>query len=397
MTSNSISIPQTKENKFRTGQVLTVAGSHLIHDIYTSCLAPLLPVIIQKLSLSLTMAGSLSAIMQIPAVLNPFIGYIADKVSLRYLVILTPAITATLISSLGFAPDYASLAIILFVAGISVAAFHAPTPVMVSHLSGKQVGKGMSLYMAGGELARAIGPILTVWAISTWTLDGFYRIAVLGWAASIILFLRLRNMSTKLEKPGSLRAIAPFLRRLFLPVLIFGFFKNFMTVSLITYLPTFMKMEGASLILAGGALSILELAGVGGALLSGTVSDKVGRKPVLLTAIVASSILMLVFLRVDGWLLVPVLLGLGFTAQSTAPVMLAIVQEQLPNNRAVGNGLFISISFLLRPLIILLIGIIGDHLGLRSAYFWSAILSLAAIPAIFALPNLSDNEAHSTA
>lgn len=63
-----------KKNKFQTGKVALVSFSHFIHDVYTSFLAPLLPLIIEKLSLTLGQAGLLSTVMQIPALLNPFIG-----------------------------------------------------------------------------------------------------------------------------------------------------------------------------------------------------------------------------------------------------------------------------------------------------------------------------------
>jgi FSR family fosmidomycin resistance protein-like MFS transporter len=392
MTTETIPIEQAVESEFQTEKVLTIVGGHFIHDVYTACIAPLLPVIIEKMSLSLTLAGSLTALMQLPGALNPFIGYLADKVSLRYFVIFAPGLTATLISSLGFAPNYFVLAVLLFVTGISVAAFHAPAPAMVAQISGKKVGMGMSLFMAGGELSRSIGPLLAVWAVTTWTLDGFYRIVVIGWAATLILFLRLRNIETRPEKNASLHTLRPALFSLFAPLLAINLFRNFMAVGLAIYLPTFMSQGGANLWISGAALSILEFAGVGGALISGTISDRLGRKLVLQIATVLAALFMLLFLNVQGWLVVPVLLALGFTALSTTPVMLAIVQDQLPNNRAVGNGLFMFISFFLRPLAILAIGMMGDSLGLHSAFFWSAIISLFAIPAIWALPKFNKAE-----
>ena len=100
MTTESIPLTKTAEEEFQTDKVLTITGGHFVNDLYTACVAPLLPVIIEKLSLTLTQAGSLTAIMQVPALLNPFIGYMADRVSLRYFIILAPAMTATLISSL---------------------------------------------------------------------------------------------------------------------------------------------------------------------------------------------------------------------------------------------------------------------------------------------------------
>ena len=386
MTTETIPVSQPTEESFEAGQVTPIVGAHFIHDLYTAAIPALLPVIIEKLSLTLTMAGSLSAVMALPAFLNPFIGYMADRVSLRYFVILAPAVTATLVSSISFAPNYLALLIIFLATGVSVAAFHAPAPAMIARVSGKQVGLGMSLFMAAGELARTLGPILAVWAVSIWTLDGYYRIVVLGWGTSIVLYWRLRSVPARTTKSGNILELKPYIRSLFLPLVVFLFFRNFMMAALTTYLPTFMKMEGASLWLAGLSLSILEFAGVGGALFSGTISDRVGRKTVLVIATATSSFFLLLFLNVEGWLIVPVLLLLGFAALSSMPVLLAIVQDQLPNHRALGNGLFISISFLLRSLAIIAIGFVGDNRGLGTAYYMSAVLALCAIPAILLLP-----------
>jgi FSR family fosmidomycin resistance protein-like MFS transporter len=379
----------TDSEVFQTGQVVTISAGHFFHDIYTSFVPALLPVIIDKLSLTLTMAGSLTAIQQLPGVINPFIGYLADKFSLRYFVIFAPAVTATLISSLGFAPDYITLVIILLLTGISVAAFHAPAPAMIGRITGKQVGKGMSYFMAAGEMARTLGPLLAVWAVSLWTLDGLFRVVLLGWGTSLILFWRFRAIPARTSKNLGLLQALPQMRRLFLPLIAFTLFRNFMIESLITYLPIYMDLQGASLWIAGASLSILELAGVAGALLSGTLSDRLGRKPILLIATVASAALMILFLALQGWVLVLVLLALGFTALSTTPVLLAMVQEHLPDHRALGNGIYMFISFALRPIAILTVGFLGDTLGLSNAYYWSAVISLLAIPAIFALPSAS--------
>lgn len=382
---------QTK-GEFQTERVVTIFGAHFIHDTYTAFVAPLLPLIIEKLSLSLTMAGSLTAFLQLPAILNPFIGYLADKVSLRYFLIFAPAVTATLICSLGIAPTYSVLAIILFLTGISVAAFHAPAPAMVGRISGNRVGKGMSIFMAGGELGRTLGPLLAVWAVSLWTLEGFFRVAALGWTASLILLWRLKDIAGKTEKSGNVRNLIPKLKSLYLPLLIVVFLRLFLQVCLTTYLPTFLNMEGASIFIAGASLSILEIAGVGGALLSGTISDRLGRKPLLVGATLLSSLLTLLFLNIDGWLIIPTLLLTGFATLSTGPVFLALVQDNVPNNRAIGNGIYLSLSFLLRSLVSISIGMIGDAFDLRLAYYISVLLSFIAIPLISLLPNADQSE-----
>jgi FSR family fosmidomycin resistance protein-like MFS transporter len=262
---------------------------------------------------------------------------------------------------------------------------------MIGRISGERIGKGMSIFMAGGELGRTVGPLLALWAVSLWTLEGYFRLAILGWAASIFLFFRLKNIAGNTEKSANFSEIIPKLKSLYLPLAIIVFFRQFLQVSLTTYLPTFLNFEGASLIFAGASLSILEIAGVGGALLSGTLSDRLGRKPLLVFAITASSLLTLVFLNVKGWIVIPVLLLTGFTALSTGPVFLALVQDNVPNNRAIGNGIYLSISFLLRSLVLFLIGLGSDLFGLRTAYYISVSLSFIALPFIFLLPTRDNN------
>lgn len=379
-----VSEPEPQE--FRTGDVLTIAGGHFMHDVFSSFLSPLLPLLIERLSLSLTLAGSLSSIMQFPALLNPYIGYLADKANLRYFVILAPGVTATLMSLLGIMPSYAALAILLFTVGISVAAFHAPAPAMIGRVSGEQVGRGMSYFMAGGELARTVGPLLVVWAVSMWGLEGIWRLMFLGWGASSLLYLQLRRVPAQPTRKTGFRDMLPAARRVFPPLVAIVIFRSLLNTALSIFLPTYMAQGGASLWVAGASLAILEFAGVGGALLAGPISDRFGRKPVLIAAFLSGSALAGVFLNVSGWLLVPVLLGLGLTILSTQPVLLAVVQDQLPEYRAIANGLYMALSFIVRTLAILLVGVIGDSLGLRSAYLIGAVSMLLTVPAVLWLP-----------
>ena len=91
------------KNDFQSERVFIISGGHFVHDTFSAFLAPLLPLLIEKLSLTLTMAGSLSASMQFAALLNPLIGRLADKSSARYFVVFAPAVTATLMASMGLA------------------------------------------------------------------------------------------------------------------------------------------------------------------------------------------------------------------------------------------------------------------------------------------------------
>ena len=211
-------------------------------------------------------------------------------------------------------------------------------------------------------------------------------VLAIGWGASAVLFWRLHAVPITTRAQGSLQSILPKVRTLFLPLFIIIFFRMFMVVCMTTYLPTFMSLRGSTLWLAGGSLSILELAGVVGALSGGTLSDRLGRKSVLLAITVLAPLLMLAFLNVSGWLLVPVLLAYGFVSIAPGPVFLALVQDHFPDNRAVSNGLYISMNFLLRSLALLLVGMAGDAMGLETAFVGSAFLSLLGLVGILLLP-----------
>lgn len=375
-----------EENGFDSEQVFIISSAHFIHDVYSAFLAPLLPLLIEKFSLTFAMAGSLSAFMQFPALLNPFIGRLADKSNARYFVVFAPAVTATLMSVMGFATSYYSLLALLIVAGVSVAVFHAPAPAMVARVAGKRVGKAMGWFMAGGELGRTLGPIIAVWAATTWTLEGMWRITILGWVTSLILFWRLKDIPIEKKEKSSIRKILPKLRAVFLPLTFILLFRTFMTVSMTTYLPIYMNLKGSSLWLAGASLSIMESMGVVGALLIGSISDRVGRKSVFLFSAISSPLLVLVFLNLSGWWLVPLLLAIGFTTLSIGPVFLALIQDHFPENRAAANGTYMFLAFLTRFPATILVGVAGDKFGLESAFLWSALLAFLVVPSIFFLP-----------
>jgi FSR family fosmidomycin resistance protein-like MFS transporter len=328
--------------------------------------------------------------MQAPSLLQPVIGHLADRVSLRYLVILAPGVTATAMSLLGVAPGYAALAVLLMVAGLSSATLHAVAPVMSGRLSGRNLGRGMGFWMVGGEVGRTIGPLVIVVALQVLGLASMPWLMVGGWAASVILYVRLRDVSGRPPHAGgglpwrqALRAMGPFL----VPLVGIVVVRSFMVTALTTYLPIFLTDEGAPLWFAGISLSVLEVAGVAGALLGGSLSDRLGRRMVLLVSLIATPVFMLVFVAATGWMRFPLLLCLGFTALSMTPVIMALVQESFPRNRALANGVYMSLSFLIRSGAIVAVGVMADRWDMRVAFAVSAVIPLLGLPFLLLLPS----------
>lgn len=373
---------------FQKERVLLLSACHFIHDIYSSFLAPLLPFIIEKFSLNLTQAGLLSTIMQIPALLNPVIGKLADRTSVRYFIILAPAMTAIPMSLLAIAPNYIVLLALLFVAGISVSLFHVPAPVMVYRVSGGKTGRGMSFYMTGGELARTLGPLAIIGAVSLLGFDGYYPVMIIGVLASLLMYYKFKDIPITLsssEKP-SIRRTMKELKGLLIPLSAIVIVRGFMHASLTAFLPLYIMQETADVWLAGISLSLFEAAGVVGILTIGTFSDRFGRRNMLLFSLVIAPISLLVFINSPSWLQFPALIITGLTLLSTTPVMLAMIQEATEGGSSSANGLFMMISFLARSAVVVVVGFMADHIGLDRTYSLSAVVGLLGIPAILMLP-----------
>ncbi|MCD6441316.1 MAG: MFS transporter [Candidatus Marinimicrobia bacterium] len=378
-----------KEQAFQIDNIITVSVAHLVHDIYASFLAPILPLIIDKLGISLLMAGLLDVFRKIPALASPFIGLLADRICVRYFIIIAPTISAVSMSLLGVAPHYIALAILIFMAGIGSTLFHVPSPVMVKRISGQQIGKGMSYYMLGGELARTLGPLTILGAVSLWGLEGTYRLIPFGLAASVILYFRLHRIEIKKdfkrEKGIGTRKTFVELIPFFISIGGFIFFRAGMKSALTIYLPTYLTSRGATLWLAGSALSLLQFAGAGGTFFAGIISDKIGRKNALLIIAVMNPILMWLLITSNGILAVPILIVTGFFLFASGPVLLALVHDLDTKHMSFINGIYMTISFVLNSIMVLLIGLAADKIGLELTYKIAAGGALGSIPFVLSL------------
>ncbi|MCK5077799.1 MAG: MFS transporter [Calditrichia bacterium] len=376
-----------KKNKFDFKNVITISFAHLVHDVYSAFLAPILPLLIERLGITIFLAGMLDVARRIPSLLNPFIGIIADKMCVRYFIIITPVITTISMSLLGMSQNYAVLFILVFVSGLASAFFHVPGPVMIKYFSHNRLGKGMSFYMLGGEIARTLGPLVILGAVSLWGLEGTYKLIPFGLFASVIVYLKLRKVTIvrdydEKQHSGIKKTFVTMLP-FFIALTGIIFFRSAMKSALTIYLPTYLTDKGSSLWMAGISLSILQLTGAVGTYFAGTFSDKIGRKKILLIISIINPVLMWLFVNIQGAFTLPILIITGFFLFTTGPVVLALVHDFDSKHMSFINGVYMTINFVFSSVMTLLVGIAADKLGLELTYNITAYVSFLAIPFVF--------------
>jgi len=361
----------------------------MTHDTYSAFLAPILPILIEQLGITLLMAGMLDVIRKIPTLFNPFFGMIADRIRVSIFIIIAPLVTTLCMSFLGMSPNIIVLTILIFVSGISATLFHVPSPVMIKHFAGDKIGQGMSFYMLGGELARTLGPLLILGGISLWGLEGTWRLAPLGMGASLLLFFQLRKV--RIHKPvrkGSTNGAGKTfisLLPLFLSIGGIIFFRSAMKSALTIYLPTYLTSKDQSIWIAGISLSVLQFSGAVGTFLAGPISDKIGRKMVLLISAIVNPLLLLLFINISGALIFPVLILSGFFLFTAQPVLLALIHDIDSEHGSFINGIYMTINFFFGSIMTLLIGLMADRFGMNATYSTAVYITAAAIPCVLLL------------
>ena len=373
--------------RFQTDKVFLVSLAHFFHDTYTAFLAPLLPVIKQHYGFSLTFAGFLSVIQRMPMLLNPLIGILAERTKARYFVIFSPAVTAISMSLLGVSHSKTFLIIIVLVSGISSSFFHVPSPVMVKKVSGNKIGRGMSFFMVGGELARTVGPLIALGAVELWGLDGLTKMIPMGVLASVILWIKFKDIAisdsvSHASFHGYMSTLKEIFPVIFSIAMIF-FFRTAMKSALTFYLPVYLEYKGESLWFAGISLSVLQGAGVIGTFFAGNLADRIGHKNMLKISTIITPVLMFAFINTHGYVQMGVLIFTGLFLFITGPVFLVIVNELKTGHSNLVNGVYMTVTFIVGAVMVLFVGYLGDNLNLDITYKITAFMALGAIPFSF--------------
>lgn len=363
---------------------------HLAIDSYSSFFAPLLPLLVAKLGLSLTLVGTLVAFSSITSSFSqPLFGLLSDRMRRPWFVALGPLTAAIFMSALGLASSYGVLLALLMCAGLGVAAFHPEAAALASEASGRK-SMGMAIWVTGGTLGFALGPMFAVGVVSAFGLGGTWVAVFPGIAASLLLFFWLGRMEARPrhhEKPPPIRALRPALRPL---VLLYTatVSRSVVAAGYMTFLPLYLHSRGYSLAQSGVVVSLYLLFGALGGFFGGWLSDRIGGRRVIALSFAGALPLFLVALVLPDRAGSPCLILASFVLQSSLPVNVVLGQELSHAHSSTISSFLMGAAWGMGALIIGPIGALADARGIHAALV--ALASMPALGLICALALLRD-------
>ncbi|HEU5422519.1 MAG TPA: MFS transporter [Nitrolancea sp.] len=372
--------------------VLTMAFAHFSHDLYGSFIAVLIPPIQDKLGIPLSVVSLMSPAQQFPSILQPAVGAVADRVGRRWFVVLAPSVAAVSVSLVGLAPHFGIVLLLLLTAGLASAAFHPPAVTLAGEFSGGKTGQAMGWFMAGGQLARTLGPLLITAAIAWFTLEGSFVVMIFGLLASVLLFLTLDTREVDTQSKAKVQVpLRPLLRARWswiTSLVLVGFVRSVSSVPFTLFLVKLLEDQGHSAWYGGFSLSVLFGAGVFGGFLGGTLSDQYGRRSILALTSVISPPLLYLYLWQSEHLIpaIALLIVNGVVLSALRPVQLAYIHDMVPEAPGPANGLILAFQFVGQSVAAFAFGAFADSIGLVSAFWWVPPTALLALPLIALLP-----------
>lgn len=386
--------------RFLNPRLALLSFGHFTIDAYSSFFSPLLPLLVVKLDLNLTLVGSLVALSSLASSMaQPLFGLISDRMRHPWFVGVGPLVAAVFISSLGLAPSYGVLVALLLCGGLGVAAFHPQAASLAGEVSSKR-GMAMALFVTGGTLGFSMGPLLAVATVQTFGLERSWVAAVPGVVIALFMMSWLPKVRParrpEVERPR-LAELRPVLRPLVLLYFAVAT-RSAVSYGFMTFLPLHLTSRGYSLAQAGGMVSIYLLFGALGGFLGGWLADRWGGRRVVVASFLGGTPLFFAFLFLpDPASFVCLVVG-SFVLQTSLPVNVVMGQELSPRHASTISSLLMGAAWGLGALLISPIGALADARGLHAALFALAFVLLAGLLVALALPRvprtLADELAH---
>lgn len=367
--------------------LLTVA--HFCVDSYATMLAPVLPLVIERLGLSLAGAGILGTIISVCNISQPLLGMWADHMRRRWLVVGGLGMAAMCSPMMGVAPSYWVLVTVLCLGGFGVAAFHPQAFSLAGELSGSRRSFGLALFVFGGTLGLGITPL---WVPSFADRIGLEWLPIVAIPGLLFLLLVLRFVpldnphGATVDSPRRLRGFNGAARPLALITAVV-ILRSVTALGFTFFLTVLLTRErGLSLVEAGIPLAAYNIAGVAGALLFGYLGDRVNTRSLVCGSLLLSVPALLAFLEIEGPLgYVPLALGGGLVLASNS-ILVALAQELVPKRSGLASSLPLGFSWGLASLTLGPVGWFADAHGVTETLRWLALLPLVTAAVALFLP-----------
>ncbi|MFJ7650103.1 MFS transporter [Lysinibacillus sp. NPDC097279] len=376
--------------------MIAIAIAHLINDTMQSVIPAMFPILKSELGLTFTQIGLISFVLNMFAsALQPVVGYVSDKKPMPYALPIGMISSFIGIAILAFTTQYWVIIIAVLFLGFGSAIFH-PEGSRVSFMAaGSKRGLSQSIYQVGGNSGQALAPL-----ISAYILDIFgQRGAAFVLVATTIGILLLSKIASWYKKQLEQERLSKKKRTLVssLPpltkkqvgialTLLFTiiFARSFYTTN-ITSFYVFYLMDHYNVSLRLGQILIFTFMafGVVGTFLGGSLSDRIGRKNVILLSVVVPMPFCLALPYVPLWTATIFLIIIGTLIMISFSVTVVYAQELVPTKIGTMAGLTTGFAFGMGAIGAIVIGVLMDHKGIDFTMLIVSLLPLLLLVAFF--------------
>ena len=308
---------------------------------------------------------------------------------------------------MGFTHSYLMLLGCVALVGAGNSLWHPTAIPTLARRFPDRKGFVLSLHGMGGNAGDAIAPLVVGALLAVLSWREVVMLNVLpGLVMSLLLLvflgtLRLggRSAAVKTAEAGEeesqsfasyLQGLRALLRNRSLVLLsTSGAFRSMTQNALLTFLPLYLAREmGWSLALVGVGMFVLQAAGLAASPIAGHLSDKLGRRSVLVASMAMTAVVLL-FMALAGRSLAFVffIAVLGFFLYAIRPVIQAWTLEATPRNMGGSSiGILFGAQSLGAAVAPLLGGVIADRWGLSATFYMLAATIVCANLFILAMP-----------
>ena len=372
----------------RNRALLTLMLGHLTVDMYAGVLPILYPLLTDEFDLNLKTVGLVSlAYSGMASVTQPVFGYIADKHGTR-LIGLALMWTAITFALLGLASNFPALIVLAALAGIGSGAYHPMGAVNASAvISEQQRNTAMSIYVTGGTLGVAIGPLIGALVFALFGIGGTVALVIPGGAIAIWMLFEMRTISQRFKRRlTSMGATPPVPWRPLSVVIALMMLRAWVLFGISAFIPLWYEDLGYSRLYYAALSTTLLISSALGTIGVGSLADRHGRKLLLVWSSVLTVPVVLLFAQFPGN---PGFVSgalIGFLAASTGPLLLVMAQQMMVGRAGVASGLILGMGFVMGAIGVPVMGAVSDEYGIQNAMRAWAIIAAAAIALAMLLP-----------